>query len=380
MTKSQETGLSVDNMPEIPDYSANYDGYARLSPAFIEPVFEDPYRCPVSTPTVSRQHSSTNFRHTQGPFIAFTSLNRSLQIPNHISTPKHSKYRNVKTRPVAKPQKKNFDCYFVKNVDKNIHIDAQTHGSTWLNTLCAQPVDEIFGKYKRKSEVNYLSRQTPRSKNSTPGEKALMSAWSSNASNRGTPSVMSKSNKSIPLTASRKSSKSVFVEPNVRAVGFDPDPDRFVNNIGFALVPVPSPTGYDTDDATFTMTSSRDSPVFQRVFRNNYTNQPNDAVINNTYYEPYQRDKRFPEIRRRKSALSPTRRRIPQEAKEAVSTSVTNLVKQDLEESPIHIVTIGQAFRNSPEPIKSTLPVSRQCSYRLPKSLSMSLPELHGAG
>lgn len=380
MTKSQPTGLSADSMPEISEYSSAYDGYARLSPAFIEPIFEDPYRCPVSTPTISRQHSTAHLRNTPGPYIAFTSMNRSLQIPNSITAPKQSKYRTGKTRPIAKPQKKNFDCYFVSKINKNAHIDAQTHGTTWLSSLCAQPVDEIFGKYKRKSEVNNLVRQPCRSRNSTPGEKALITAWSSNASNRGTASVMSRSTKSGYIANSRKQSRNSYVEPNLRMVGFDSDPDKFVNNVGFALVPVSSPTNYDMDDVT--MTSSRDSPVFQKVFRNpnQHTNVPEAYGVVNTYYEQYQRDKRFPEIRNRKSTLSPSRKRIPPEAKEQVTTSLTYPLKQELEESPMHIVTIGQALGNGQEPVKTSVPVPRSCGYRLPKALSMSLPELQGTG
>ncbi|XP_045196692.2 uncharacterized protein LOC123551669 [Mercenaria mercenaria] len=365
----------IDGYPDDPMEIPDYDGFSRLSPQGIYPGFEDPYRCPVSTPTVNRRQNFKSPNH-QPPFMTFTSMNRSLQIPNNISVPKYKSKYTKSSRPTAKAQNKNFDCYFVRNIDKTVHIDAQTQ-STWLSTLCAQPVDEIFTKYKRKSEGVKISQQVSRSGNSTPGEKALLSAWSSNASNRRSYSGMSKSTKSVHTKTTARSSRTSFVDPNLRIQGFDSDHDRMSTNVGFALLPA-SPTSYDGDDTTV---SSRASPLFHKVFRNHVNQNSADHVghVNTNVYAQYQRDKRFPEIRPRKSALSPTRKRIVSDSKETHSMSMTYPTNPyDLEESPMHIVQLGHGLHEKPTSAKAT--VQNECPYRLPKALSMSLPELQGTG
>ena len=366
-----------DDVMEVPDY--DYDAFARLSPTVIDTNIEDPYRCPVSTPTVNRR-ASLKSRNFQPPFITYTSLNRSLQIPNNISAPKNSsKYKFMKAnRPVAKAQKKNFDCYFVRKVDKSVHIDAQTH-STWLSSLCAQPVNEIFTKYKRKSEANKGS-QVARNNNSTPGEKALMTAWSSNTSNRGTHSVASKYSKSVHTSTASRSSRTSLIDPNLRVYGYEPEMERMPTNVSFALMPSTPTSCYDADDTT--VSSSRASPLFQKVFKNNIYQSSVDQTANTNVYTQYQRDKRFPEIRPRKSTSSPTRKRIVSDSKESPSVSTSyNKKHYELEESPMQIVCFGQTPReNSEQPTVPKATAAKECPYRLPKALSSSLPELQGAG
>lgn len=364
---------------EIPDY----DSFSRLSPHGVDFNSEDPYRCPVSTPTVNGRHNHVKSQPHQPPFIAFTSMNHSLQIPKNISSPKYSsKYRNSKSgRATTKPQKKNFDCYFVKQVDKTVHIDAQTR-STWLSSLCAQPVEEIFHKYKRKSERTNMTRQISRSGNSTPGEKALLSAWSSNASNRGAPSVVSRYSKSIHNTTTPRSSRTSFAEQNLRVHGHDSETERMPKNISFALRPVTPATSFDVDDTTV---SSSGSPMFHKVFRNNLNQNSADSYgivdSNVTVHAQHQSDKRFPELRPRKSTFSPTRKRVISDSRDTNSLSLTYPAKPyDLCESPMHIVSIGQGNREIPQSPKATT-AQITCSYRLPKrALSMSLPELQGTG
>jgi hypothetical protein len=279
---------------------------------------------------------------------------------------------------MAKAQKKNFDCYFVRKIDKTLHIDAQTH-STWLSSLCAQPVDEIFTKYKRKSEANNGTQHVTRSNNSTPGEKALLSAWSSNASNRGTHSVASKHTKSVYTSTASRNSRTSFTDPNLRIYGYEPEMERIPTNVSFALMPSTPTSSSDADDITV---SSRGSPLFQKVFKNNMLHNSVDHVGNTNLYTQYQRDKRFPEIRPRKSTSSPTRKRIVSDSKELTGMSLNyNKKHYDLEESPMQIVCFGQTPReNLEQPTSSKATISKECPYRLPKELSTSLPELQGAG
>ncbi|XP_052243444.1 uncharacterized protein LOC127853202 isoform X2 [Dreissena polymorpha] len=378
------------------DVSHGYDVMDRLSPHVGGIVGEEVYRCPVSTPTVTRRPSIKGQCHQ--PFIAFSSMNRSLRIPNELLSSKQFNFRSAKSRrPQTKPQRKNFDYYFVKESDKPVYIDAQMQ-STWLNSLCSQPVNEIFGKYKRKSE-SFRNRPPARSTNSTPGEKALYTGWSCNVSSYGSPSVLSKSTASgSGYVALSRTSYSSSLDPNLRVYGYESDPDRIAVNPGFALFPTPPTTSntYDDDD----IPSSRGSPLFQKVFKNNAN--PNSASMFNTnmdlnVYEPYQRDKRFPEIRQRKSTLSPSRKRISvADGKDEIPPGIhlASAAMHDLQESPMQIVSIGQRSDRSIRSEKSDV-MEKQisdnakqsfsngnlCAYRLPKNpLTMSLPELHGKG
>ena len=50
--------------------------------------------------------------------------------------------------------------------------------SHWLRALCAQPVDEILGKYRRRTDLHSTQLTMVRSC-STPGERSLVNAWES---------------------------------------------------------------------------------------------------------------------------------------------------------------------------------------------------------
>ncbi|XP_052811148.1 uncharacterized protein LOC128238881 [Mya arenaria] len=333
------------------------------------------YRCPVSTPTLTRRPSVKSSIKSQ-PFISFTSLNHSLKVPNNFSS-KHPVYRSKK--PLAKPQRKNFDCYFVNTIEKTVHIDAQTQ-STWLSSLCSQPVDEIFGKYKRKSEAS-RSRPPTTGRSTTPGEKALFTAWSSNASNRGSPTALTRCSmqgRSAPSRASRMSSVD-------HGVDYDIDRTFVRSSAGFALMPV-TPTNLDGDETP----PSPSTPLFHGVFKNsNNTSSVYSSNADATAYEPYQRDKRFPDIKPRKSTFSPTRKRIPpsesgQDQYTGVHTA-SMAASRELQESPMQIVSINRMMRDAKQMEDNEQgnlpPLPNGVSYRLPKrSLTMSLPELHGKG
>ena len=352
-----------------------YDDDENLPPGYIG---DEVYRCPVSTPTVSRRPGSNGQRSLQ-PFITFTSMNRSLNMPTNISEPKHNLYKQYK-RPVAKAQRKNFDCYFVNRNVRPAQFDAKTK-ATWLNTLCAQPVSEIFGKYKRRSEA---SRQefNPKLRNSTPGEKALVSGWSSNASSRGSP-TRSRSTRS--LTSHSHNSQVSSMDPNQRVVVFEGDSTKY-GQPGLALLPyATTSTTYDGETESM---SPRSSPLFQKVFRSAGPQSnviplhgvvSSSTSVDSSIYEPFQRDKRFPDIRARKATFSPKRKVVPSHGKHTPTDMTSPSATQELQESPIHIVSIEKLSTTPRSGAKNVrrITFSGKCSYRLPKqNLSKALPVL----
>ena len=362
----------------------------RLSPS----VTDVNYRCPVSTPTLTRRHSMRengrdNSHQYHHHFVSFTAGSRTPRVSNTPSA-KYVGYKmsSPSKRPQTKPQKKNFDCYFVNKIDRTVHIDAQTH-STWLSTLCAQPVDEIFGKYKRKTDA--LRQRLPtRGRNSTPGEMALQTAWSSNASCRDAPIAVSRASTSR-FSAPTRNSRTSYNDQSLKLYTVDEDTDTGVtSSSSFALLPVTpiSPTNFNEDE----LLSPRASPLFQRVFRPNHSY--NETVCNVFTYpqttdsvtiEPFQRDKRFPEIKPRRSTLSPTRKRIHvahtnNDVNDALNASTSS---NNMHDSAIQIVSVHKLPKGTPvAPVtatKTSSPTEEPISYRLPKHpLSMSLPELQG--
>lgn len=331
--------LKTDDIPDelSPRYHSN--SYEPFTVRNTYQYQDEPYRCPVSTPTATRR-PSIQPRNQNLPYPPSTNFSRTILIPKHISSMKQADNRSSLDWRPAKPQKKNFDFYFTSKGDKSVTIDAQTQ-STWLSALCSQPVDEILGKYKRKTETMYLRTHTSKNPNTTPGERALISAWSTFTSNRIS-SVMSRSSRSVNLTTERSSHGS-GVDLNLRVHGFDSDPDRIMMHTSFALIPMPA-INKDIDENSL----SSGSPLSHKVFSKN--NEESVKYIGGEYgfknsstYEPYQRDKRFPDIRQRKTTLSPTRKRIYSEQKEILSTTC---VKQDLHESPMQIISIGQDAEN----------------------------------
>ncbi|GFR59849.1 hypothetical protein ElyMa_005394000 [Elysia marginata] len=59
--------------------------------------------------------------------------------------------------------------------------EEEVTNSHWLRALCAQPVDEILGKYRRRTDLHRAHLTMVRSC-STPGERSLVNAWDSNVS------------------------------------------------------------------------------------------------------------------------------------------------------------------------------------------------------
>ena len=356
----------------------DFNEVLRFSPAGLEGPLE-PYRCPVSTPAGTRRNSR---KSNPNPYVAYTNLNRSMQIPTSSSLSKQSNTRYLyKRRPVANAQTKNFDCYYVNKIKKEAYIDSQTNPSTWLNSLCSQPVDEIFTKYKRKSEATEMVKNSAKTRNvSTPGEKALITAWSSNTSQRGPYFPQSPSTiKSMFSATSRNSKYSVY--DNTRLYGYDAESDHASTTIQapiFALMPVPMSPQREEQLFFTPRESYMASPEMIKLSKTQNEHNlihESSLLFDSKMYEPYQRDRRFPEMKVRQRSVTPTRKRVSSEPG-GTNLSLPSSSRQELQESAIHIISIGQIFDNKEAPVSK--PVHRTCSYRLPKTMSTSLPELQG--
>ncbi|XP_048240036.1 uncharacterized protein LOC124127400 isoform X1 [Haliotis rufescens] len=131
----------------------------------------DFYRCPVSTPANNSKRPLEDYDPITNTIAPELHEKKSV-----IGFSRPSVSRN-RTRDVQKPMRKNVEYYFV---DKHVQQhEAKQTNTFWLQSLCAQPVTEILGKYRRKSDfqrTRYMWSKTF----STPGERALLEAWSTN--------------------------------------------------------------------------------------------------------------------------------------------------------------------------------------------------------
>lgn len=147
---------------------AGIDDYFRASP---EPGSY--YRCPVSTPLHGKGRGQQKIPES----VTFVSLDFS-QVK---SSPKQNVYRGMPAGKKVVPRRKNMDYYYVdKSFQKRI---ARQSNTSWLRGLCAQPVEEIFTKYRKQSELKRQNTIMSRSY-STPGEKAILEGWESNSFRR----------------------------------------------------------------------------------------------------------------------------------------------------------------------------------------------------
>ncbi|KAK3579722.1 hypothetical protein CHS0354_008864 [Potamilus streckersoni] len=246
------------------------------------------YRCPVSTPANSRRPATQKY-------VNIPNVNRySFNIPSNAYIPKHVVTKpktNQQWKPVKNIRQRSFDYYYVKKKDVGLGTVAN---SSWLNSLCSQPVVEIFKKYKRRFEAEKIQSSLERS-SSTPGEIAIHNAWTSNSSNR---SIESRSDRILTSADSKDYNKRFPNEETFSEYSMPPQ---------FALLPV----SFNSKVAD----SSYDKP---RARSHAHTNNnqlkkptakmpPNGvklSMVDNTYYDQFQRDdKRFPfaQVRKRVS-------------------------------------------------------------------------------
>ncbi|KAL3883120.1 hypothetical protein ACJMK2_029413 [Sinanodonta woodiana] len=244
------------------------------------------YRCPVSTPANSRRPVPQKYVNIPDAGRYSFSIPANAYVSKHVMTKRKP---NQQRKPVKNIRQRSFDYYYVKKKDVGLGTVANT---SWLNSLCSQPVVEIFTKYKRRFEAEKIQANFEWS-SSTPGEIAIQHAWTSNSSNR---SIESRSDRMLTSADSKDYSKRLLNRETVSEYSMPPQ---------FALLPV-SPSSKVTD-------SSYDKPRARSHahISNNHLKKPTArmplngvklAMVDNAYYDQFQRDdKRFPfaQVRKR---------------------------------------------------------------------------------
>ncbi|OWF46854.1 uncharacterized protein LOC110455122 [Mizuhopecten yessoensis] len=276
------------------------DDVFRLSPV---PADGSLYKCPVSTPMYEAKRP---LHHVKIPeSLKFVSIDCS-QIEN---TPRHTIHRpgtKVSSKfksPFRHARKKNFDYYYV---DKKFQTKLSGFSNTtWLKSLCSQPVDEIFGKY-RPNATPSASRQPSEgrvSRNfSTPGEMAIKEAWEVNSLKRigSATSRASRLSKNSQLTERTASPNlTIISKPYVR-----PHSDRVDSRVD--TIPHPPSLGNTEENSrapsrgSFYITKDPDDPIDFHPY------------INSTSYDLLkQKDRKLPDIHknRRVNGSVPTQRK-----------------------------------------------------------------------
>ncbi|GFO42164.1 hypothetical protein PoB_006866900 [Plakobranchus ocellatus] len=140
----------------------------------LTPTPSGNYRCPVSTPA-NFVHCTGKIRRTKPLHDVIRSTQPSL--PTNGRGKLHRSKLTALTR-ASRPQRtvprtgRGIDFYFVDPHENQ--REEQVTNTHWLKALCAQPVEEILGKYRRRTQVSMVRMC------STPGERSLLNAWESN--------------------------------------------------------------------------------------------------------------------------------------------------------------------------------------------------------
>ena len=210
---------------------------------------QDAYRCPVSTPAYSgrpprwQQGEQPVFTRNELPddqmYVAFSK--RCQRASRNGANGKLTYRRSFNDRYSAdETRSKDRHYYFIARLQPSSNVVESPVRSKWLNTLCSQPVEEIFVKYKRRLEANLVPEAWSSRDVSTPGEKALVSAWSCNSSTRSqscTPSFRSPT----PVHDATSPVSRMSTHSSLRAYGgYESDSSKRLRKPEFSLVPVVS--------------------------------------------------------------------------------------------------------------------------------------------
>ena len=279
--------------------SSDFTTYG-MEPHTVEEVFRaspEPgsyYRCPVSTPL----HASKRPRQKIPESLTFVSLD--------FSKVEESRKPNLLNRgmPAGKkllPRRKNMDYYYIdKKFQKRIAAQSNT---TWLRSLCAQPVDEIFVKYRQLSEVKQQqqSAMLTRSYTTTPGEQAIMDAWETNSTKRQQ-SACSRSSLNSRATEATVSPQLTVVSKPYRKVQSNTEHGQRPNSrADISSQQSPGGSGFQTpvvsrstpvcDSPLMVQKPSRDSSLESLCLIPVPDKTSNDAAptVDNDYYDQFKR-------------------------------------------------------------------------------------------
>lgn len=306
---------------------------------------QDPYRCPVSTPANSRRpvrDEATMYLGQPVPddqmYVAFTNRCQKSQKNNSngLQYPRRSKgNRQYFEDPMSKAR----HYYFIARIQPaTLNAPETPVRSGWLNTLCSQPVEEIFVKYKRRLEASLVREAWTSRDVSTPGEKALVSAWSCNTSQRSqscTPSLRIPT----PGYSSTTPNSRMSVYSPVKGHGYESDPDIRNKEPEFALKPVVS---------SKTLLHKLNTPHRSSVSSvKNHTNNAEDKRRIKSSNDVYDKYKREP---RRQRKLLPRRGNVYKLEEEKTKVGGTsqnteemnqNNNNNNLEQSTFEVVSFG---------------------------------------
>lgn len=252
----------------------------------------DTYRCPVSSPNAAVE-APRPIANSQLGFM--TDRASPLQRGSLLVTYK-TRHRNVgKLGSLMTPRSRNMDYYYV-NSQSQSNADKQI-ASPWVNSLCAQPVEEIFGKYKKQFEMQRMKQLWTKTF-TTPGEKALLDVWMKNeskkSSNQKTESRKTKSSASFSSKSDRKSLHKSSTSPmaDVREsppLHNTPESDKFYLGDDFESdphPPTPQPTAIEIPQAV------PENEIIQRLDNNSALSRSQsnlNLVVGSDFYEQFKR-------------------------------------------------------------------------------------------
>lgn len=192
------------------------------------------------------------------------------------------------------PRTRNFDYYYV---DKKFQKRLAGHSNTrWLRALCAQPVDEIFGKYRAQTEVK-TQHDTMSRAFSTPGERAIFEAWESNSNSRRIGSATSRSSKKSESTQRTISPQLTIITKSLCKTQESSRNDSR-NDSRIDSVPHPPSLGGTAESSR---APSRNRNHREQTFEFMSLNE-NIPLMSDSYYNQFQRkETKFPDIKDKKS-------------------------------------------------------------------------------
>lgn len=337
------------------------------------------YRCPVSTPANGKRPPrgpQPMYDRPSAPkeemYVAFT--NRCQRTPRNVSNGKQTRPKSFNNRQYAEDiRAKGRHYYFIARIQPSLNEVESPVRSKWLNTLCSQPVDEIFVKYKKKLEASLVREAWSTRDVSTPGEKALISAWSCNSSQRSqscTPSLRTPT----PGYSSTTPNSRLSVYSPVKGTGYESDSGIRKREPELSLVPAIS--SYSLLHKVNTSPRSSISSVNSHIIHNNTKRRTKSSS------DIYDKFKREP---RRQRKLLPARKPVYKLVEEDTNTEdesesaeqTGHKSSNELEQSTFEVVSFGASSQGTETKTPAT--TCRYCDCVREKDQNV-LPDITAKG
>ena len=342
---------------------------------------QDPYRCPVSTPANSRRPirgQSTNYTGQSVPneqmYVAFS--NRCEKNQKLLSNEKQYRRRantNLQTYKDTNSTGKHY--YFIARIQPAaLHTAKSPQRAPWLNTLCSQPVEEIFTKYKRRLEASMVREAWHTRDVSTPGEKALVSAWSCNSSQRSqscTPSLRTPT----PGYSSTTPTSRMSVYSPVKGFGYESDSEMRRREPELSLVPVVSTK--TLLHKVNTSPRSSVSSVKSHIINIDYKRRIKSS---NDIYDKFRREPR------KQKKLLPRRGnvyKLAEEEQNTMDTANQDIENDNLEQSTFEVVSFGASSKEASDKKAASIGgkhPANQCRFCMRDKEEKQLPDITAKG